>query len=126
MPRVPLRSERGSAALEVAIGAPVMLLLVVLVVAGGRVALARQTVTAAADSAARAASISRTAPAATGLARDTARSILAAQAGGLPSPSMSALTHVRSPAHPAHRATSRRPSPATSTSPALGCQASAP
>ncbi len=74
-----VRDERGSAALEVAIGAPVMLLLVVLVVAGGRVALARQTVTAAADSAARAASISRTAPAATSLARNTVRSILSAQ-----------------------------------------------
>lgn len=71
------RCERGSAALEVAICAPVMLLLVALVVLGGRIALARQTVTAAADSAARAASISRTAATASTTAGRIARDMLA-------------------------------------------------
>ena len=73
----PRRSERGSAAIEVAIGAPVMLMLVALVVFAGRIAVARQSVTAAADSAARAASISRTAAAASSAAERTARDVLA-------------------------------------------------
>lgn len=73
----PRRGERGSAAIEVAIGAPVMLMLVALVVFGGRIALARQSVTVAAESAARAASISRSATAASSSAERTARDVLA-------------------------------------------------
>ncbi|MEU2200138.1 TadE/TadG family type IV pilus assembly protein [Isoptericola sp. NPDC019482] len=56
-----LRSgERGSAAIEAAVGVPAFLLLIGLVFAGGRVALAGQSVEAAATEAARSASIART------------------------------------------------------------------
>lgn len=53
--------ERGSASVEVVLGLPVFLLLVGLVILGGRTAIATQAVQAAASDAARAASISRTA-----------------------------------------------------------------
>lgn len=56
--------ERGSAAIEAVIVAPVMILLLLLVMAGGQVALAHQAVRAIAADAARAASLQRTAPAA--------------------------------------------------------------
>ncbi|MCA0250905.1 MAG: pilus assembly protein [Actinobacteria bacterium] len=55
----PRRDERGEAAIEIALLAPLLGALVLLVIFGGRVALARQTVQAAAADAARAASIAR-------------------------------------------------------------------
>lgn len=58
------RDEQGSAAVEMALLAPMLGALVLVVIFGGRLALARQTVQAAAADAARAASISRTADAA--------------------------------------------------------------
>lgn len=54
------RNERGSAVVEAAIGVPAFLLFVLLLVAGGRIAIAEQAVQASASEAARAASISRT------------------------------------------------------------------
>ena len=54
------RDERGSAAVEIALLAPLLGALVLVVIFGGRLALARQTVQAAASDAARAASIART------------------------------------------------------------------
>ncbi len=51
--------ERGSAAIEAAVGVPAFLLIMGLVFAGGRVALAGQSVEAAATEAARSASIAR-------------------------------------------------------------------
>lgn len=56
----PLTSERGSASVEAAVGVPAFLLLVGLLVLGGRTAIAQQAVQAAASDAARAASIART------------------------------------------------------------------
>lgn len=55
------RNERGSASVEAVIGVPAFLLLVGLLVLGGRQAIAQQAVQAAASDAARAASIARTA-----------------------------------------------------------------
>ena len=55
------RNERGSAALEAVIAIPAFLLFVALVIAAGRIAMARQGVQAAAAEAARQASIARTA-----------------------------------------------------------------
>jgi Flp pilus assembly protein TadG len=55
------RSERGSATVELVILVPALLLMLGLVAAGGRVWFARTTVTEAANSAARAASIARSA-----------------------------------------------------------------
>ncbi|MGC3994769.1 MAG: pilus assembly protein [Propionicimonas sp.] len=54
--------ERGSAAIEAAIAGPAMVLLILLVVFGGRVALAHQAVQATAADTARAASLARTQP----------------------------------------------------------------
>ena len=54
------RTERGSAAIETAIGVPAFLLFIALVVGAGRVAIARQAVGAAAGEGARSASIART------------------------------------------------------------------
>jgi Flp pilus assembly protein TadG len=60
-PRRPSRvGERGSAVIEAAIGVPAFMLFVLLIIAGGRLAIADQAVQAAAADAARAASISRT------------------------------------------------------------------
>ena len=72
-----LRSERGSAALEAAIVAPVLLLLIGLLAFAGRVTLAQQAVDAASMDGARAASIARSAGAASGDARAAATSTLA-------------------------------------------------
>lgn len=58
--RVKGRSDRGSEALEAAIGLPAFLLFIALIIAGGRLAIAHQAVQAAAADAARSASISRT------------------------------------------------------------------
>lgn len=55
----PEDADRGSEAIEAAIGVPAFLLFVALVIAAGRLAIAQQAVEAAADDAARSASISR-------------------------------------------------------------------
>ena len=68
--------ERGSAAIEAVVLAPVMILFVLLVIAGGQVALARQSVQAIAADAARTASLERTAPAAQRAALATAHHAL--------------------------------------------------
>ena len=52
--------ERGSATIEAVIGVPAFLLFVLLIIAAGRIAIARQAVEASAAEAARSASISRT------------------------------------------------------------------
>lgn len=53
------RDERGSAAIEAAIGLPAFLLFVGLIIAGGRLALAHQALQSVAANAARTASIAR-------------------------------------------------------------------
>lgn len=71
--------ERGSAAVEMALLAPMLGSLVLVVIFGGRLALTRQTVQAAAADAARAASIARTAGEAERSAGQIAQSTLANQ-----------------------------------------------
>lgn len=73
------RGERGSAAVEIALLAPLLGTLVLIVIFGGRLALARQTVQAAAADAARAASIARTAAVAERSATQIAAGTLANQ-----------------------------------------------
>ena len=73
------RNERGSASVEAVIGVPAFLLLIGLLVLGGRQAIAQQAVQAAASDAARAASIGRTVAAARTDATSSARSSLANQ-----------------------------------------------
>lgn len=73
------RNERGSASVEAVIGVPAFLLLVGLLVLGGRQAIAQQAVQAAASDAARAASIARTATTARTDASTVARHSLANQ-----------------------------------------------
>lgn len=73
------RDERGSAAIEAAIGMPAFVLFVGLIIVGGRLALAHQAVQSAASDAARAASISRTAYAADSAARQEASTSLSNQ-----------------------------------------------
>ncbi len=73
------RNERGSASVEAVIGVPAFLLLVGLLVLGGRQAIAQQAVQSAASDAARAASIARTATAARTDATTAARHNLANQ-----------------------------------------------
>lgn len=68
--------EQGSATLEVAIVTPALLLFMLLVVFGGRLALAHGEADSAARDAARAASIARSAGAATGNARQAAAATL--------------------------------------------------
>jgi Flp pilus assembly protein TadG len=53
------RAERGSAAIETAIGVPAFLLFIALIIGAGRIAIARQSVEAAAAEGARSASIAR-------------------------------------------------------------------
>lgn len=72
-------SERGSAALEAAIGLPAFLLFVGLIIFAGRVAIATQAVDSAATQAARTASIARTATDAGATARSAATSSLTSQ-----------------------------------------------
>ena len=62
------RSERGSAAIEAVVVAPVLVLAICLVIFGGRVALSRQAVQDIAADAARAASLERTTTRARGAA----------------------------------------------------------
>ena len=75
----PRPSERGSAALEAAIGLPAFMLFVALIILAGRLAIATQAVDAAAAEAARAASIARTQGAASSTASTAAASSLANQ-----------------------------------------------
>ena len=58
------RTDRGSASVEAVIGVPTFLLLIGLLILGGRTVIAQQAVQAAASDAARAASIARTVTAA--------------------------------------------------------------
>ncbi len=74
-----LRDERGAAALEFVIIVPALLLIIGLMVAGGRLHHARSTVTGAAESAARAASLARSAP----VARSDAQSVAASETADL-------------------------------------------
>jgi Flp pilus assembly protein TadG len=53
-------NERGSEAIEAAIGVPAFLLLISMIIAAGRIAMAHQAVESAASEAARSASITRT------------------------------------------------------------------
>ncbi|GAA5029613.1 TadE/TadG family type IV pilus assembly protein [Actinopolymorpha pittospori] len=71
--------ERGSEAIEAAIGVPAFLLFIAMIIAAGRFAIAHQAVQAAAADAARAASISRTQGAADSAATSGASSSLANQ-----------------------------------------------
>ncbi len=75
----PSARERGSAALELVIIAPGLLLVLAVLIFAGRVAIAQQSVDSAAADAARSASISRTQDAAGGAARTAASSSLANQ-----------------------------------------------
>lgn len=69
-----IHDERGSATIEAVIGIPAFLLLVGMIIFGGRVAIAHSSVEAAAADAARAASIARDPGAASGDARSAAQS----------------------------------------------------
>ena len=79
MSRQARRGERGSAALEAAVGLPAFMLFVALIILGGRLAIATQAVDSAAAQAARTASIARTAGDADATARTAAVSSLAEQ-----------------------------------------------
>lgn len=71
--------QRGSMSLEMAIMAPAVVAIIALTIFGGRYALATQTVNAAAAAAARAASIERSADAATSAASTNAAATLSNQ-----------------------------------------------
>jgi Flp pilus assembly protein TadG len=73
------RTDRGSAALEAAIGVPAFLLFIAFIIGAGRVAIARQAVEAAAAEGARSASIARTQSAADHDASASAAATLANQ-----------------------------------------------
>ena len=73
------RDERGSAAIELVLLVPALMLLLMFAVAGGRVAIAHGSVQQAAADAARAASIARTAGSAQTSAGAAARATLANQ-----------------------------------------------
>lgn len=75
----PNRNEQGSVSAEAVIVVPVFLLLVGVLVLGGRIAIAQQVVQSAASDAARAASIARTAQAAQTDATTAAKHALANQ-----------------------------------------------
>lgn len=70
------RDERGSVAIEAAIGVPAFGLFVAMIILGGRVEIAKQSVDAAAYEAARAASIERTQSEAIASGRSAATSSL--------------------------------------------------
>jgi len=74
-----LRDERGSAAVEAAIGVPAFVLFVGLVIFGGRTAATHQALESAAADAARSASIARTPADATADARQAATSSITNQ-----------------------------------------------
>jgi Flp pilus assembly protein TadG len=71
------RDERGAAAVELTLLVPALLLMLGLLVAGGRLWFARATVNEAAQTAARAASLSRSAYAAASAGRDAGAESLA-------------------------------------------------
>lgn len=75
----PRRDERGSAAVEITMVAPVLVAFIMVVIFGGRLALARQAVQSAAFDAARAASLARTQDEARTAATRTAAATLANQ-----------------------------------------------
>ena len=77
--RITGRSDRGSEALEAAIGVPAFLLFIAMIIAAGRLAIAHQGIDAAAAQAARSASIARTQTAAHASAVNGATSSLANQ-----------------------------------------------
>lgn len=70
------RSERGAAGLELAIVAPLMIALVLMIVGFGRMSLAKAEVNSAANEAARAASLERAPGAAAGVGEQAARRTL--------------------------------------------------
>lgn len=74
-----VRDERGSAAVEAAVGVPAFLLFVGLIICGGRVATTHESLQSAASEAARTASIARDAGTATANARAAAASSVANQ-----------------------------------------------
>lgn len=74
-----MRTDRGSAAIETAIGVPAFLLFLALIIGAGRVAIARQSVEAAASEGARSASIARSQPVADHDATSSAIATLANQ-----------------------------------------------
>ncbi|WP_107706225.1 TadE/TadG family type IV pilus assembly protein [Nocardioides allogilvus] len=74
-----LRDERGSAAIEAAIGVPAFALLVALIIFGGRTASTHQALQAAAADGARSASIARDAQTARSNAREAATASIANQ-----------------------------------------------
>lgn len=74
------RRDRGSAAVELSILTPVMLLLLGFMIVVGRVAVAGNTLTSAAGNAAREASLARDSRTAAAAASSAARAVLAAQA----------------------------------------------
>lgn len=74
-----VRDERGSAAIEAAIGLPAFLLFVGLIIAGGRLAVAHQALQTVAADAARAASIARDATVADSSARREATTSMSNQ-----------------------------------------------
>ena len=80
MTRPKLHDERGSIPVETVIVVPALALFLLLIILGGRVAIARNAVEAAAADAARSASIARTAPAAHRSAAQRAASSLKNQA----------------------------------------------
>jgi Flp pilus assembly protein TadG len=77
--RPPRARDAGSASLELALIAPVLLALLALIVMGGRFAMASTAITGVAGAAARDASIARTPAAARAVATSTALATLAAQ-----------------------------------------------
>ena len=77
--RPPLRGEGGSASLELAIIAPVLLALLGLIVMGGRFAMASTAITGVAGAAARDASLTRSPAAARAAAVSSALATLAGQ-----------------------------------------------
>ena len=74
-----MRDERGSAAVEAAVGVPAFVLFVGLIIFGGRTATTHSAVESAAADAARTASIARTASEATSEAKAAAQASLANQ-----------------------------------------------
>ncbi|WP_231123822.1 TadE family protein [Nocardioides sambongensis] len=79
MSRIGTRPARGSAAVEAALVVPAFLLLVGLIVYGGRTAITHQSLETAASNAARSGSIERSAPEAARAAEAAARTSIAKQ-----------------------------------------------
>src|SRR5215217_698725 len=90
----PVRSQRGAAAVELTLLVPALVLMLGLLVAGGRLWFARTTVNEAAQTAARAASLTRSAYAATtaGLRCRSTSAVINATAFGVPAGMPSTVT----------------------------------